>query len=255
MRTNRPALQTTNFMENPASFDLNLTIQRWRDNLSQAPALRGENLDELEAHLRDSVAALETRGLSEEEAFVVACSRIGKGGALEKEFGKVNWRAVWLDRLLWMLIGFQLWMIISIAYSTTQTAVLGVLGWTLEGTTDVNWLGFSLVVILLTPVFLTLGLFLGWRFLKRAEGKARDVFAGLLLKPLRLALGFFLAAVCLSLLVDYVRLYWIESIFNKNVPPVDWKFFLMHADSFLRQAVVAVFIWILACKRLRTRMA
>jgi len=245
-------------METPTSFDLNRAIQQWREDLAQSPSFRRENLAELEAHLRDSVAALETRGLTKEEAFVVACKRIGKGGALEKEFGKVNGHAVWLDRILWMLIGFQFWVIVSIAYSTTQRVVRGVLWWTVEGT-EVSKLGFNLVVILLPPVFLTLVLFLGWRFLKRAEGRAHDVFAGLLLKPLRLAFAFFLAAFCLSLVADGVMVYWIEPIFYRigptNVPTLDWKFFLIHADSLLPHAVGAVFIWILARKRLRTRIA
>ena len=42
-------------------FDLNQAIQQWRDGLAQSPAIRGENLDELEVHLRDSVATLQAR--------------------------------------------------------------------------------------------------------------------------------------------------------------------------------------------------
>ena len=54
-----------------------------------------------------------TRGLSAEEAFLVAANRIGKGSALESEFGKVNGQAIWLDRLFWMLIGYQVWGFVS----------------------------------------------------------------------------------------------------------------------------------------------
>ncbi len=243
-------------MENPTSFDLNRAIQQWREDIAQSPAFRTENLNELESHLRDSIAALQSHGLSGEEALVVASRRIGKGRALEQEFGKVNGRSVWLDRLLWMLIGFQFWVMISIAYSTTQRVVRGVVSWTFEGDIGVSELGFKLVVILLPPVFLALVLFLGWRFLNRAESRFRDVFGGLLVKPLRLALALFLAAFCLSLLGDGVMTYLIEPVFYKNVPRnVDWKFLLMHADSLLLHAVGAVFIWILARKRLRPSQA
>src|ERR1017187_9086718 len=96
-------------MENQTSFDLNLAIQRWREELGQSPAFHSENLNELESHLCDSIATLQTRGLSAEEAFIIATRRIGKGGSLEMEFAKVNRRTVWLDRALWMLIGVQIW--------------------------------------------------------------------------------------------------------------------------------------------------
>jgi len=97
------------FMENPIPFDLNQAIQNWRDNLAQSPAFRTENLDELESHLRDSAAALQTRGLSSEEAFMVATKRIGNESLLTKEFGKMNLKVVWLDRILWGLIAIQVW--------------------------------------------------------------------------------------------------------------------------------------------------
>src|SRR5882724_1033998 len=109
---------THKIMENQTSFDLNLSIQRWRENLAQSSALRNENLNELESHLCDSIATLQTTGLSGEEAFVIASRRIGKAQQLEIEFGKVNAKSVWLDRLLWMLIGIQAWMAISVFCST-----------------------------------------------------------------------------------------------------------------------------------------
>ncbi len=100
-------------MENSASFDLNREIEQWRASLAIAPAFRGENLDELESHLRDSVATLQSRGLSEDEAFLIATRRVGQSSRLEPEFRKVNGTAVWLDRLFWMVIGYQVWLIVS----------------------------------------------------------------------------------------------------------------------------------------------
>ena len=100
-------------METTTSFDLNRAIQQWRENLGQSPAFQRENLNELESHLRDSVAVLQTCGLSAEEAFLIATRRIGKGGSLETEFSKVNGTAVWLDRFFWMVIGYQVWVFLS----------------------------------------------------------------------------------------------------------------------------------------------
>jgi hypothetical protein len=100
-------------MENPTEFDLNAAMQRWREQLSQSPNFRQENLEELETHLRDAVSAWRGRGLSEEEAILVATRRIGGALALETEFAKVNVREIWLNRLLWMLAGALLWRVVG----------------------------------------------------------------------------------------------------------------------------------------------
>lgn len=96
-------------MENTNSLDA--MIQQWRAQLAQSPAFKQENVDELEEHLRDSMARLQLQGLSEEEAFLVASRRIGAGQKLEAEFGKVNRTTVWMQRAFWMLVGLQLWYV------------------------------------------------------------------------------------------------------------------------------------------------
>jgi hypothetical protein len=115
-------------MESTTSFDLIREIQQWRDNLAASPAFRGENLDELESHLRDSVSALQSHGLAPDEAFIIAARRIGKGGSLETEFAKVNRRGLLLDRTLWMLVGIQIW---GLSYGVIRSTVsnLITLGW------------------------------------------------------------------------------------------------------------------------------
>ena len=100
-------------MEATTAFDLSSAIQNWRSQLAQSPAFRSENLNELESHLRDSITTLLTRGLSAEEAFLIAARRIGKDNSLETEFGKVNGKSIWLERVLWMLIGILLWEFVS----------------------------------------------------------------------------------------------------------------------------------------------
>lgn len=121
---------TDPFMETKTAFDLNTAIQRWRDHLRQAPSFRPENLEELETHLRDAVAALRGTALSEEEAFLVVARRLGGAPVLEPEFAKVNGKEVWLNRVLWMLLGAQLWPLVSgCAGAVADTTVLsGLLG-------------------------------------------------------------------------------------------------------------------------------
>lgn len=100
-------------MENPTQFDLNEAVRNWREGLSGSPAIRAENLLELETHLRDGVAALEAAGLTPAEAFLVAQRRLGPASALDQEFGKVNRREVWLDRAVWMVAGSVVLTVLS----------------------------------------------------------------------------------------------------------------------------------------------
>jgi hypothetical protein len=110
---------TQQIMENTTPNSLEHMVQQWRAQLAQWPAFKHENIDELEEHLRDSISTLQLKGLSEEEAFLIASRRIGQSEALEKEFGKRNATAAWAKRVLWMLIGIQLWQIVSMVVMAT----------------------------------------------------------------------------------------------------------------------------------------
>ena len=63
-------------LADPAEFDVDNAVRGWRERLSGSPSFRPDDLEELESHLRDSVAGLETTGLSPREAFWVASSRM-----------------------------------------------------------------------------------------------------------------------------------------------------------------------------------
>lgn len=93
-------------MEAPNSFNLNHAIRQWRQRFAGSSALNRQDLDELEAHLRDSVQALAERGLNMADAFEVAAHRLGANPELSAEFAKVNAHRIWLERALWMLCGF-----------------------------------------------------------------------------------------------------------------------------------------------------
>jgi hypothetical protein len=100
-------------MENEPRFDLESALARWRQTLGHSPSLRDRDIHELEAHLRDSIQGLETKGLGIGEAFLIAARRVGSTRELEREFGKANPRRLWLDRALWLLLGFMVfeWII------------------------------------------------------------------------------------------------------------------------------------------------
>src|SRR5436190_135443 len=120
-------------MENTTRFDLNDAVRQWRKGLESSPAFRPENLDELEAHLRDSAVALQSGEVTPAEAFLIAARRLGGRAELEREFGKANVRDLWLDRCLWMVLGLLLYVFIYRLSVPLQSVMLDLgLSWELS---------------------------------------------------------------------------------------------------------------------------
>jgi hypothetical protein len=82
--------------------DLNARIKTWRDAL--APAVSAADLDELEDHLRQAVAALPGDALTFDERFLVATHRLGTPQTLIAEFAKAQRASRWRDRVVWMMV-------------------------------------------------------------------------------------------------------------------------------------------------------
>jgi len=157
-----------------ASFDLNHAIQEWRARLGESPAFRRENLEELETHLRDSIANLAQRGLAEDEAFIIATRRVGGEAVLGKEFAKINSRDLWLNRALWMLVGIQLVGFLRVlgsgpTFFITAFVVKPVM---LSGN-DPSTSWFAVFLVALVQLLTTAVLFtIGWRMLTRKGNSA-----------------------------------------------------------------------------------
>jgi hypothetical protein len=85
-------------------------IAEWRRLMSDQTT--GEKAAvELEDHLREEIAGLQEKGLSGEEAFVVASLRLGNPAVLQEEFAKVDPGALWgrrLRRVMFVVLGYLL---------------------------------------------------------------------------------------------------------------------------------------------------
>lgn len=146
-----------------APFDLDRAIQLWREQLAHSPAVGRDNCDELESHLRDCVNELHARGLSDEEAFLVATRRLGRPDALGAEFGKVNTAALWRDRACWMLAG-MLFLTIGSNFISTFASATTYVGSTLSSNgLMLGWLGGAAR----TAMFILMA----WMFWRLANGR------------------------------------------------------------------------------------
>ena len=70
-------------------------IARWRAYLRRRQAIRASDVEELEGHLRDQVAALVDAGLAADEAFLVAVKRMGNLDAVSREFAREHSERLW----------------------------------------------------------------------------------------------------------------------------------------------------------------
>lgn len=79
----------------PDSSSLEKQIAQWRAYLLRRRTMNAPDVDELESHLRDQVAALTETGLSDEEAFLVAVKRMGSIDELSREFAREHSDRLW----------------------------------------------------------------------------------------------------------------------------------------------------------------
>ena len=70
-------------------------IAQWRAYLRRRHAVHGPDVEELEGHLRDQLAALMESGLAGDEAFLVAVKRMGSLDALSREFARAHSERLW----------------------------------------------------------------------------------------------------------------------------------------------------------------
>jgi hypothetical protein len=70
-------------------------IAQWRSYLRRRQAIRTNDVEELEDHLRERVSALVGTGLSDDEAFLVAVKRMGDLDTLSREFAREHSERLW----------------------------------------------------------------------------------------------------------------------------------------------------------------
>jgi len=166
-------------MENETRFDLNAAVAQWRKNFQSSPALRPQDVAELETHLRDSIQALRARGLTLEEAFLAASRRLGPRQELEPEYGKVNGHHVWIHRVVWMLLGLIFFSLVGwSSHIITGPLVHLAMGSPMSA----HWIGFLsfgahwLITALAVTVF--------WKFVTQRDDRVTRLASRCLQRPL-----------------------------------------------------------------------
>ncbi|WP_017587452.1 permease prefix domain 1-containing protein [Nocardiopsis ganjiahuensis] len=75
-------------------------IDQWRGFVSRRRAISASDVEEMEDHLREQIADLESGGLDGEEAFLVAVKRMGALDAVSREFAREHSHRLWKQLVL-----------------------------------------------------------------------------------------------------------------------------------------------------------
>ena len=79
----------------PNAMTLETQLDQWRNYLRRRQAIQAVDIAELEDHLREQIAMLQDKGLSTDEAFLVAVKRLGNLDALSREFAREHSGRLW----------------------------------------------------------------------------------------------------------------------------------------------------------------
>lgn len=100
-------------MERKTKFNLETSVNQWRKELKNSLQFTEENLLELESHMWDEISRLQDLKLTDEEAFVLAKHQLGANDELVTEYGKVNHKLYFVNRLNPYLKGMLLFIALS----------------------------------------------------------------------------------------------------------------------------------------------
>ena len=168
---------------------LEAQIARWRAYLRSKQALHGSDVEELEGHLRDQLAALTEAGLTGDEAFLVAVKRMGSLDALSREFARAHSERLWKQLVMASDAetaadtgrGAEILVVLSLAVAAAAAVKLPALfGFPLSPDAEVPSFYFRNASLLVFPL---LTIYFVWK-------RGSNVMSGL-----RLALPFAAAAV------------------------------------------------------------
>jgi ABC-type transport system involved in cytochrome c biogenesis permease subunit len=155
-------------------FDLNQEIDRWKRAFTTKGTCSKDELEELESHLREEIAAMVAAGHSHEAAFRQSVARLGDAAAVCGEFAKIE------RPLLWDYVAIRANSVLVVLV-TVAAVVSGLVVWTQRGDgllgAHRGSITFAYVVPFLLAVVGTYAIVRA-AFVKSVDASFRDRLAG-----------------------------------------------------------------------------
>lgn len=154
--------------------ELDAAVAAWRRGLAGRADLGSDDLDELEDHLREAVADLQARGLSAEEALLVAARRLGDADALGGRLATADPARRRGLRLRWLAMGGVV-ALVMLAFGALMVP-LATFGPGLPDFEPPIFTSTRLVHLIIQLAFVAVGGLLAWRWLAgdRAARRIQD---------------------------------------------------------------------------------
>ncbi len=133
-------------MEIRTKFNLENSVGIWRKELSENSSMTPDNVNELESHLLEEITELQKLGLSPYECFLIATKRIGDIQELTTEFGKINKKEYFRNKIAPYLKGILVFLVFITA--TDLITSFSVLIANKFGVNNLNIISIGLLIFL-----------------------------------------------------------------------------------------------------------
>jgi len=138
-----------------SNFDLGQSIAKYVQRVADQGSLTGSDAAELSSHLMDATDDLQRGGLSQEEAFMIGCKRLGDEQLLDAEYSKVNTSVKTNKIWAYLLLGFNLFYTVpSIIHWLMAVVYLAILNGFGTSAVATNMIGLIHILICLGIIYL-----------------------------------------------------------------------------------------------------
>jgi len=172
-------------MESNNELNIQEKTDRWVNKIKSDPSFTESDSEELKSHLLDSIDQLKSKGLSYEEAFLVASRRMGTIVDWEEDFRQANNQVIQMRRSILILAGVLVYFCFYyfIEFSAKLFFTVSILNKT-DGELAVDWMSRYLIGAHLVYLLFAVSIFYMEKktvsFIENAKMKPRHTFLLLL---------------------------------------------------------------------------
>ena len=218
-----------------SNFNLQQSINAYISLVRNQGSLTGSDAAELTAHLYDATEELKKRGLSEEEAFTIACKRLGNENVLTEEYSKVNTSINTNKIWAYLFIGYNL------LYAFPSFILIGIA--LLYTNVYQHWGVSDISVIIITSFHLLFIVFV-WKIVKLKNSISRFIEKQVHANAFRIVALSFLPLLLEFLLAVFSRRFKLNVYSSLNYPIYEFQSRLTEFSLYM--AVVSIMLGILS---------
>lgn len=179
------------------------TIEQYANSLRRMGAFTDDDINEIKDHMRDSIDALVSEGLEENEAILVAKRRMGTPEDVSFEYAKVNRLEMIISRLGWFFSGIVFYVVMS---SLSLVLSYQIIKFLVQKALPEN---LSIVIFLFIYLFMPAAAF--WLFFASLLPKIKTLLTKIPLIVQILIVSLIISVVVMSTMLNF---YGLDNIYH-----------------------------------------